>query len=82
MGRIMGVNHVHSEVGHLVPLAIAPFLAGVFGVQETLIFAGGVVALGAALFWPAASRLDRTRLVEVPATGLPDPTDEPRSVGH
>lgn len=82
MGRIMGVKHIHSEVGHLVPLAIAPFLAAVFGVQETLIFAGGVVALVAALFWPAASRLDRTRLVEVPATGLPDPTDEPRSVGH
>ena len=82
MGRIMGVNHVHSEVGHLVPLAIAPFLAGVFGVQETLIFAGAVVALVAVLFWPAASRLDRTRSVEVPATGLPDPTDEPRSVGH
>ena len=82
MGRIMGVNHVHSEVGHLLPLAIAPFLAGVFGVQQTLIFAAGIVVLGAAFFWPAASRLDRTRSVEVPATGLPDPADEPRSVGH
>ena len=82
MGRIMGVNHIHSEVGHLIPLVIAPFLAGILGVQETLIASGAVVALVAALFWPAAARLDRTRAVEVPRPGLPDPVDEPRSVGH
>jgi hypothetical protein len=29
-----------------------------------------------------ATRLDRTRAVEVPTTGFPDPSDEPRSVGH
>jgi MFS family permease len=82
MGRITGVTQVHSEVGHLLPLAIAPFLAGVFGVQRTLIFAGLALAVFAALFLPTANRLDRTRAVEVPPTGLPDPTDEPRSVGH
>ena len=35
MGRITGVTQVHSEVGHLLPLAIAPVLAGIFGVQRT-----------------------------------------------
>lgn len=82
VGRIMGVNHVHSEVGHLIPLAIAPSLAGAFGVQSTLIASGFLVALTAALFWPAAVELDRTRTVPVPTPGLPDPADEPKSVGH
>lgn len=82
MGRITGVTQVHSEVGHLLPLAIAPFFAGVFGVQRTLIYAGLALALFAMLFLPMATRLDRTRTVDVPPTGLPDPSDEPRSVGH
>jgi MFS family permease len=82
MGRITGVTQVHSEVGHLLPLAIAPFLAGILGVQRTLIYAGLALALFAILFLPTAVRLDRTRTVEVPPTGLPDPSDEPRSVGH
>lgn len=82
VGRIMGVNHVHSEVGHLIPLAIAPSLAGAFGVQQTLLVSGVMVAVVAALFWPAAVQLDRTRGVEVPPTGLPDPADQPKSVGH
>ncbi len=82
MGRITGVTQVHSEVGHLLPLAIAPFLAGVFGVQRTLIYTGLALAVFAMLFVPMATRLDRTRTVDVPPTGLPDPSDEPRSVGH
>ena len=82
MGRITGVTQVHSEVGHLLPLAIAPVVAGMLGVQRTLIFAGVALALFALLFLPTANRLDRTRTVEVPRTGLPDPSDEPRSVGH
>lgn len=82
VGRIMGVNHVHSEVGHLVPLAIAPVLAGAFGVQTTLLGAGATVAIVAALFWSSAAELDRTRDVVVPPPGLPDPADEPKSVGH
>jgi MFS family permease len=82
MGRITGVTQVHSEVGHLLPLAVAPLLAGIFGVQRTLIYAGLALALFAMLFVPTATRLDRTRAVEVPPTGLPDPSDEPRSVGH
>ncbi|MEE8405615.1 MAG: MFS transporter [Acidimicrobiia bacterium] len=82
VGRIMGVTHIHSEIGHLIPLAIAPWLAGIFGVQPTLIGAGVLVAVVASLFWPRAAQLDRTRRTEVPPTGLPDPADEPRSVGH
>ncbi len=82
MGRITGVTQIHSEVGHLLPLAIAPALAGVFGVQRTLIYSGIFLAVFAALFIPAATRLDRARHREVPRTGLPDPSDEPKSVGH
>jgi predicted MFS family arabinose efflux permease len=82
MGRITGVTQVHSEVGHLLPLAIAPLLAGAFGVQATLIYAGVALAIFAMLFYPTATKLDRTRSVQVPRTGLADPSDEPRSVGH
>lgn len=82
MGRITGVTQVHSEVGPLLPLAIALVLAGLFGVQSTLIYAGIALAVFVLLFVPTATRLDRTRTVEVPPTGLPDPNDEPRSVGH
>lgn len=81
VGRIMGVNHVHSEVGHLIPLAVAPAVAAALGVQTTLIVSGCLVALVAALFWPSASRLDRTRDRVVPPPGLPDPVEEPKSVG-
>lgn len=82
VGRIMGVNHIHSEVGHLLPLAFAPGLAAAFGVQPALLGAGAAVAIVALLFARSAVRLDRTRTVQVPPTGLPDPEDEPKSVGH
>ncbi len=82
VGRIMGVNHIHSEVGHLLPLAFAPGLAALFGVQSTLIGAGALVAVIALLFARPARRLDRTREVKVPPPGLPDPEDEPKSMSH
>lgn len=82
VGRIMGVNHIHSEVGHLLPLAFAPAIAALLGVQQTLLAAGTVVAVVAVGFFVPASRLDRTRTVAVPPPGLPDPVDEPKSVGH
>ena len=82
VGRIMGVNHIHSEVGHLLPLAFAPGLAALFGVQRTLLGAGALVAVVALLFIRPALRLDRTRTIEVPPPGLPDPEDEPKSVSH
>ena len=82
VGRIMGVNHIHSEVGHLIPLIFAPALAAAFGVQNTLLGWGGVVAIVALLFLIPARRLDYTRTVPVPQPGLPDPEAEPKSVGH
>lgn len=82
VGRIMGVHHVHSEVGHLLPLAFAPAVAVALGVQQTLLASGLIVAVVATLFSRGARRLDRTRVVEVPPPGLPDPVDEPKSVGH
>lgn len=82
VGRIMGVNHIHTEVGHLLPLVFAPVVAAALGVQQTLLVAGAGVAVVALLFVGAARRLDRTRVVHVPAPGLPDPEDEPKSVAH
>lgn len=81
VGRIMGVNHMHAEVGHLVPLTFAPALAATFGVQNTMLGSGLVVAVAAILFWPGATRLDRTREVVVPAPRIPDAEEEPRSIG-
>lgn len=82
IGRIMGVNHIHSEVGHLLPLAFAPAVAAMLGVQRTLLASGAIVAVVALVFIAPARRLDRTRVVVVPAPGLPDPAEEPKSIGH
>jgi len=46
------------------------------------VLARAIVGVAAVLFLPTAARLDRTRDGDVPPTGLPDPNDEPRSVGH
>jgi hypothetical protein len=43
---------------------------------------GAIVAVVAIAFFASARRLDRTRVVQVPRPGLPDPADEPKSVGH
>jgi hypothetical protein len=40
------------------------------------------VAVVAIIFFAPARRLDRTRVIDVPRPGLPDPADEPKSVGH
>jgi hypothetical protein len=69
-------------VGHLVPLAFAPAIAAQLGVQQTLLASGTIVAVVAIAAFVPARRLDRTRAVPVPRTGLPDPADEPKSVGH
>ncbi|MBW3666719.1 MAG: MFS transporter [Actinobacteria bacterium] len=82
VGRIMGVNQMHAEVGHLIPLTFAPALAAAFGVQSTMLGSGLVVAAAALLFWPGAKSLDRTREAAVPPPGMPEPEAEPRSVGH
>jgi hypothetical protein len=82
LGRITGVSQVHSEVAHLLPLAVAPWLAGIFGVQRSLILAGVVVGLLAMAFYPQARRLDADADRVAPPPGFPDPSTEPRSVGH
>jgi predicted MFS family arabinose efflux permease len=82
VGRIMGVSHIHSEVGHLLPLAFAPAVAAVLGVQKTLLYAGSIVAIVAIVFIGPARRLDRTRTFTVPPTGLPDPEEEPKTISH
>ncbi len=82
VGRIMGVNQMHSEGGHLIPLTFAPALAAVFGVQRILVASGLVVLVASALFWPGARRLDATRQVEVPAPVVPDPEAGPLAHGH
>lgn len=81
VGRIMGVNHMHAEVGHLIPLTFAPALAATFGVQSTMLASGLVVAAAAVLFWPGAAKIDRTREQPVPRPGIPEAEAEPRSVG-
>ncbi len=82
VGRITGVSQVHSEVAHLLPLAFAPLLAASFGVQPSLMMAGGFVGLLALCFYPEARKLDRAKEVAVPRPGLPDPSTEPKSVQH
>jgi predicted MFS family arabinose efflux permease len=82
VGRITGVSQVHSEVAHLLPLAFAPLLAASFGVQPSLMMAGGVVGLLALCFYPEARKLDKIRDVAVPRPGFPDPSTEPKSIQH
>jgi MFS transporter, DHA3 family, macrolide efflux protein len=82
VGRVMSVNQMHSEGGHLIPLTFAPALAAVFGVQSTLIYSGVVVLVASALFWPGARRLDSTRLVDVPIPEVPEAEAGPLAAGH
>lgn len=59
VGRITGTAQVHRQAGELVPLAFAPALAAMFGVQATLIGGGGMVAIVAILAFVEASKVDR-----------------------
>jgi len=59
VGRVMGVSEVHRRGGELIPLAIAPALAGVIGVQPTLIGFGMLASLIAAGSLFEARTIDR-----------------------
>jgi len=59
VGRIVGTAQYHRNAGELVPLAIAPTLAVMFGVQPTLIAGGVLVAVVALASLPIATRIDR-----------------------
>jgi MFS transporter, DHA3 family, macrolide efflux protein len=79
IGRVMGVSHVHNQVGELVPLTFVPALAGTLGLQRVLV-GSGVVLMGVALASsPEAVRVDRGR-TPVPTEDEPvEPADEPVS---
>ena len=81
IGRITGVTQIHAEVGHLLPLALAPALAAALGVQRALLSSAAVTVVVALAFWPTAKRLDLTRSRPVPEPHLGDPELEPRNIG-
>ncbi|MGV8083061.1 MAG: MFS transporter [Coriobacteriia bacterium] len=71
VGRVVSTAQYHKNAGELVPLAVAPALAVLFGVQITLIAGGVLVALLALSSLPIAVALDRRGLRAVrviPAT--------------
>ncbi len=59
VGRIVGTAQYHRSLGELVPLALAPGLAAVFGVQPVLIGGGLVVTVLALLSLGTARAIDR-----------------------
>lgn len=67
VGRVMGAFNVHHSVGELLPMAVAPGLAGLVGVQPVLVGTGVVLLALAPIAWPRAVRVDRERPVH------PDP---------
>ena len=64
VGRIVGTAQYHRNAGELVPLAIAPTLAVMFGVQPTLIAGGVLVSVIALASLPIAARVDRSITAE------------------
>ncbi len=59
VGRITGTAQVHRQAGELLPLAFAPGLAALFGVQATLIGGGLTVAAVAVFALAEARAIDR-----------------------
>ena len=82
VGRIVGTAQYHRNAGELVPLAVAPTLAVLFGVQATLIGGGILVTLITLASFPIAARIDREVIAQkfaaasvvlpVPEVGLGD----------
>ena len=82
VGRIVGTAQYHRNAGELVPLAVAPTLAVLFGVQATLIGGGILVTLISLASFPVAARIDRDVIAQkfaaasvvlpVPEVGLGD----------
>ena len=73
VGRVMGTFNVAHGAGEIVPLAVAPALAGALGVQPVLVGVGVVLLVLAPFGLPAARRLDAAGRVEAPAgRGLAD----------
>ncbi|MBN2405266.1 MAG: MFS transporter [Coriobacteriia bacterium] len=59
VGRIIGTSEVHRRAGELLPLAVAPALAGAIGVQQTLIGFAVLASIIAAGSFGEARAIDR-----------------------
>jgi len=58
VGRVIGASEVHRRVGELLPLGVAPALAGLFGVQRVMIYGGLFASVVALLSLGEAARVD------------------------
>jgi MFS family permease len=80
IGRIAGVSQMHRQAGELLPLAVAPALAALYGVQAVLIGGGLVLTVCAALsLWEAAAVDRMPRVREVERRGMLGTGDQPVS---
>jgi DHA3 family macrolide efflux protein-like MFS transporter len=78
MGRSMSAASMHRQAGELLPLAVSPSLARLFGVQPVLIGGGLLLSVAALFTIPEARAVDRLpRARQVAASGLSP--DEPVS---
>jgi MFS family permease len=77
VGRIMGTAQYHRNAGELVPLAVAPGLAAIFGVQSVLIGGGVLVALAALAGFGVARRIDAEAIAHPEAPLFATATEEP-----
>ena len=81
IGRVMGTSQLHRSAGELVPLALAPALAAVIGVQGVMIAGGALAATFALGSLGHALSLDRAGHGLHGPVSLGDamPADEPVS---
>jgi DHA3 family macrolide efflux protein-like MFS transporter len=71
MGRSMSAASMHRQAGELLPLAVSPSLARLFGVQPVLIGGGLLLSVAALFTIPEACAVDRLpRARNVAASGL------------
>jgi predicted MFS family arabinose efflux permease len=59
IGRVMGTAQLHRSAGELVPLAVAPALSAIFGVQKVMMGGGLIAAAVAVASLGVAASIDR-----------------------
>jgi predicted MFS family arabinose efflux permease len=79
IGRVMGVSHVHNQVGELLPLTFVPALAASLGLQRVLVGSGLVLIAISAASLSEALKVDRSRRPEVRGPEPLEAADEPVS---
>jgi DHA3 family macrolide efflux protein-like MFS transporter len=79
IGRVMGVSHVHNQVGELLPLTFVPALAVSLGLQTVLVGSGLVLIGIAVATLPEALRVDRAMAPFERGAEPIEATDEPVS---